>query len=286
MQQRARTGTAAARPESIEQMTQCLTDWVQAAGQILLDHFGQIIHPRQKESASSVVCDADLASEKFLVQQIRARFPSHNVISEECGAIWTAGRYTWVLDPLDGTSNFVAGLPWFGVQIGVLDGEKPIMAAMFLPTENRLYFARAGGGATRNGEPVLVTQERQLDKVLCAFGFDPAPARRDRARIGLLFRVSRAVRNTRATNSLIDFCYTVDGRLGGCINLKTKIWDIVPVSVILPEAGGKFTDLNGKKIRFRVDDQSIDREFAVLASSRQLHSSLVCLTKDPRSAYS
>ena len=264
---------------SLAAIKRSMIDWSQAAGQILLGYFGKVLRPRLKESASSVVCDADLASEKYLIDQIRKRFPDHNIISEECGAIWCAGRYTWILDPLDGTSNFVAGIPWFGVQMGVLDGAKPVMAAMFLPTERRLYFGQEGEGAFRNGERVSVTREPKLEKVLCAFGFDPAPARRDRERIELLFRVSRAVRNTRTTNSLIDFCYTIDGRLGGCINLKTKIWDIVPVSLILPEAGGTFTNLNGEPIPFVLDDRAIDREFAVLAGSKALHRKLLGLIR-------
>src|SRR5262249_41586540 len=98
----------------------CLRTCVLGAGKILLQYFGRVTNPRMKESASSVVCDADLAAEKYVIDQIRKQFPEHNIIAEESG--WTGGSslYTWVVDPLDGTSNFVAGIPWFGVQIGVL----------------------------------------------------------------------------------------------------------------------------------------------------------------------
>jgi myo-inositol-1(or 4)-monophosphatase len=256
-----------------------LLSCVRKAGKILLRYFGRVTNPRLKESQSSVVCDADLASEKFIVGHIKKCFPTHSIISEESGCTWGPADYTWVVDPLDGTSNFVAGLPWFGVQIGVLRGAAPVLAAMYLPIEDTLYFAQAGRGAYRNGKRITVTPEADLANVLCAFGFDPSPVKRSRNKIELLFRVSGAVRNTRATNSLVDFCCTIDGRFGACVNLKTKIWDIVPVSIILPEAGGKFTDLDGNEIVFRLDARSPEREYAVVGASAQLHSQLVSLTR-------
>jgi myo-inositol-1(or 4)-monophosphatase len=228
-----------------------------------------------------VVCDADLASERDILRRIRTRFPRDNIVSEESGCTWGSTEFTWVVDPLDGTSNFVAGLPWFGVQIGALFRAKPIIAAMYLPVGDVLYFAQAGQGVTRNGKSVAVTTETNLQNALCAFGFDPTPGRRNRQAMELLLRVSGVVRNTRATNSLVDFCYTVDGRLGGCINLKTKIWNIVPVTLILPEAGGKFTDVAGKEIVFRLDGNVMDRDYAVLGASRPLHAKLLTALSAP-----
>jgi myo-inositol-1(or 4)-monophosphatase len=256
-------------------MKRILVACLRGAGRILLGYFGRVTHPRKKESASSIVCDADLAAEEYVLRCLQREFPDHNIISEESGGTFRDSDYTWVIDPLDGTSNFVAGLPWFGVQIGLLKGSQPILAGMYLPIERTFYTAEAGGGAERNGAKVQVSSEKKLENVLCAFGFDPAPARRDRERIELLFRVSQGVRNTRATNSLVDFCFTIDGRLGGCINLKTKIWDIVPASLILPEAGGKFTNLTGKPIQFQLDAQAPEREYAVLGASPMLHAQLL-----------
>jgi myo-inositol-1(or 4)-monophosphatase len=261
--------------ELIAPVQQVLLDSVYDAGELLLSFAGQLINPRRKEDPSSIVCDADLASEKCIIDRIRARFPDHNIISEERGRDWQASDYTWVIDPLDGTSNFVAGLPWFGVQIGVLRAGKPLVAAMFLPVEKALYFAQAAGGAFRNNQSVAVTSEGDPQNVLCAFGFDPAPTGRSRNAIELLFRVSQKVRNTRATNSLVDFCYTIDGRFGACINLKTKIWDIVPVSLILPAAGGILTDLAGNDLVFQLDEQAGQLDYAVLGASRELHAKML-----------
>jgi myo-inositol-1(or 4)-monophosphatase len=265
-------GTTSAR------LKRCLLECVKAGGEVVHGYFGKLIHPRQKESPSSIVCDADLASEKRILGHIQSRFPEHNIIAEESGRLWRGSEYTWVVDPLDGTSNFVAGLPWFGVLIAVLRGAEPIMAAMYLPVEDALYFAEAGKGAFRNGKRTRVTDEPDLQNVLCGFGADPARNRRDRRSAELLFRVAGAVRNTRATNSAVDFCYTLDGRFGAFVNLKTMIWDIAPIALMLPEAGGKFTGLDGKPIVLTLDEQATQRQYAVLGTSGRLHGRLAALT--------
>ena len=274
MRQRRKVQTRKAAEDFKATLLEC----VRMGGEVLRGYFGKLVHPRQKEAASSVVCDADLDSEKRILRHIQARFPGHNTIAEESGRMWHGSDYTWVIDPLDGTSNFVSGIPWFGVQIALLRGTEPILAAMYLPLEDTLYFAEAGNGACRHGKKVRVTAEPDLQRVLCAFGFDPAPVRRTRSSVELLFRVAAAVRNTRATNSLVDFCYTVDGRFGGCINLKTKIWDIAPVALILPEAGGKFTHLDGRPIVFELDARGINKDYQILGGSARLHAKLAALT--------
>ncbi len=261
-------------PRTRSAFKRTLLHCVRGAGQLLLRHCAHVTQVRTKESQSSVVCAADLASEKFILEQLLSEFPKHNIITEESGRIWNHSEFTWVIDPLDGTSNFVAGLPWFGVQIALLRGPDPLLAAMYLPVERALYFAMAGGGAWRNGKRIRVTPEKDLSKLLCAFAFDSAPGKRDRLSMDLLFRVSRLVRNIRATNSLVDFCYTADGRLGACINLKTKIWDIAPIALLLPEAGGKFTLLNGNDLDLRLDENASKMEYAVLGAGESLYAPL------------
>jgi myo-inositol-1(or 4)-monophosphatase len=258
-----------------------LLQCIRGAGEILLKSFGRRVNPRRKPDAS-IVCDADLAAERYILEHLQTHFPGHNLISEERGRTWHGAEYTWVIDPLDGTSNYVAGLPWFGVQMALFHGATPILAGMYLPVEGALYVGQTGRGAARNGRKIQVTQEPNSRNVLCAFGFDPVPAKRERASIELLFQVSAAVRNTRTTNCLVDFCYTADGRLGACINLKTKIWDIAPVAVILPEAGGKLTDLSGKPFHFELDAQSAAREYAVLGANPSIHRALATCTREHR----
>lgn len=259
---------------NLSRARQLLRKVVVEAGAILMNHFGKIRDIRRKEHASSVVCEADLASEALVLEAIRARFPEDGIVAEESGFHPGSSGFTWAIDPLDGTSNFVAGIPWFGAQVGLLQGAEPLMAAIYLPTERRLYFAEKGRGLTCNGKPVRMKPERRLDNTLCAFGFDPGMRERQgRQVMKMLQRVASGVRNIRATNSLIDFIYTLEGRFGGAINLNTRIWDIVPFAVMLPEAGGKLTDIEGQPIVFRPAE--VQRSYAVIGASRTLHPQLL-----------
>jgi myo-inositol-1(or 4)-monophosphatase len=261
-------------------MRQTLLECVRPAGEILLRYFGRNPNPRSKGDQSNIVTDADLASEHWIVGHIQARFPEHSIIAEETGYQRRDSEFTWVIDPLDGTSNFAAGLPWFGVQVAVLQRGAPVLAAMFLPLTHTLYFAEKGAGVWRDGHPVRVTTETQLKNVLCAYGIDAyAGASENRKQVELLHRVLNGVRNVRATNCLVDFCYTLEGRLGGCLNLNTKIWDIAPLALMLPEAGGRLTDLQGSEIVFRLDAEPFDRNYTILGASPTLHPQLLALIR-------
>jgi myo-inositol-1(or 4)-monophosphatase len=154
------------------------------------------------------------------------------------------------------------------------------MAAMYLPVTDTLYFSEKGQGVFRDGQRVQVTSETDPLNVLCAFGLDATAAGdQSREQAELLHRVANGVRNIRASNCLLDFCYTIDGRLGGCVNLNTKIWDIAPLALMLPEAGGRLTDLSGHAIVFQPEAEPFDRNFTVLGASRALHPKLLTLVR-------
>jgi myo-inositol-1(or 4)-monophosphatase len=242
-----------------------------SAGKRLLQHFGKVRNVQVKESQSSIVTEADLASEQHILSIIRSRFPQHNIVAEETGFQDRGSAYTWVVDPLDGTSNFAAGLPWFGVLVNVLEHGEPLIATMYLPIEDRLYVGQRGQGVTRNGEPVRVTTETRWPHLLCAYGMDASSdAEQVRRQSLLLGGLVRLARNVRATNSLIDFAYTIDGRLGAVVNLNTKIWDIAAPALLLPEAGGQLTDLRGAPIQFKLDATCPERSYAVVGGAPSL----------------
>ncbi len=268
------------KPTLDDRIHESMVRAVLAAGDVLLDHFGRVTNVRQKGEHSSVVSEADHAAEACILALVRSEFPDHAIIAEESGGSGASSEYTWVVDPLDGTSNYVAGLPWFGVQIAVLHHGVPVTAAMYLPVSRTLYTARAGRGARRDGEPIRVTRESQLKNVLCAFGLDPdATDAVNVASTEMLRRVLRRVRNLRTTNCLLDFCYTADGRFGGCVNLKAKIWDIAPVCLILPEAGGRITDPQGNPIELRLGAADVELDYAVAGASLPLHTDLIAATR-------
>jgi len=158
----------------------------------------------------------------------------------------------------------------------VLDGGVPVVGGMYLPVTGTLYVAEAARGVQRDGQPVGLTEESDLAAVLCACcmdaSSDPAENARQASALGRLVNRSR---NVRATNSLVDVCYTVDGRLGGFVNYRTKIWDIAAPALAIREAGGRFTDLDGRDLVFRLDAEPFDRNYAVVGASPALHSKIL-----------
>ncbi len=257
-------------------MKELLVECVHAGGAVLREHFGRVTNIRTKESLASVVTEADFASERCIFDRLRARFPEHGRLGEESGFERGSTDFVWVVDPLDGTSNFVAGLPWFGVMIALLDRGRPVLGALYLPLSNTLYLAEAGRGTFRDGAPVRVTSEPDLARLLIAFGLDASGDEARTAREAeLLVRVVHRARNIRATNSLVDFCYTADGRLGGTINQACRIWDIAAAWLVLREAGALVTDLAGRELDFELGRAPGERVYPVLAAAPAIHRQLV-----------
>lgn len=250
--------------------------WARAAGLVLLGHFGRTTSALQKSDLSNVVTAADLASEQAIVQAIRQRHPTHSIIAEEAGCDLRASEFTWVIDPLDGTSNFAAGIPWFGVLIALLRAGEPVLGVMHLPASGDVYCAECGRGAFRNGHRIAVTTEPLLCNVLWAWGMDAAEDDAAAARDGaLLARVLQRVRNVRATNSLVDAAYVADGRLGGMVNRCTRIWDIAAPKLIVGEAGGMYTAADGAPLELDVSAAAAARVYSVMAGAPALHAQML-----------
>ena len=259
--------------------------WARAAGQVLLGHFGRTTNTLQKSDLSNVVTAADLESEQAIVQAIRQRHPTHSIIAEETGCDLRGSEFTWVIDPLDGTSNFAAGIPWFGVLIALLRAGEPQLGVLHLPVSDELYCAERGAGAYRNGRRISVTAEPLLSNTLWAWGMDAAESEAGALRdTALLARVLQRVRNVRATNSLVDGAYVADGRLGGMVNRSTRIWDIAASMVIIGEAGGVYTRADGGPLTLDTTSRAAERVYAVMAGAPALHRQMLALVGAPSGA--
>lgn len=242
---------------------------INEASEILNSGFGKVWEGKLKESQSSIVTEMDVAAEKKITHIITSRYPGHSIIGEEKGAVMTGSEYTWVIDPIDGTSNYAAGIPWFGTLIALLRFDQPVAAGAYLPFYDLLYYAEKGKGVFRNGQPVSVSAEREIKNMLFAYSTDYSEDIEDmKKEMALWGDLARNVRNLRSTNSLIDFCYIIDGRFGGCINHFTKIWDIAAPYLILSEAGGIMTLIDGNRIRFDLSIENYLKNYAVLAGNK------------------
>ena len=258
-----------------------ITAALKKAGEVLLKYFGKVTHIKVKENLSSVVSEADLESEKVILEIITKDFPDHNIISEESGYKYKGSEYTWIVDPLDGTSNFVAGLPWFGILIAVMKHNTPIAGGAYIPIDQQLYYAEQGKKALLNGRIIQVSHSSELKNVLVAYSLDFCPFFKDTlAETSIIASLVRNSRNVRSTNCLLDLCYTADGRLGAVINQKEKIWDIAAPWLIIKEAGGLVTDREGKELNFSLAEKDYGKDYPMIAANKHIHHKIINLIQE------
>ena len=238
---------------------------------MLLEYRGKIT--AQWKLDQNIVTEVDRASERMIIEMIDARHPGCNIIGEEGGYQNRSSEITWVIDPLDGTSNYVKGLPWFGVLMTILHNGVPVQAVMYLPTSDTMYVAEDKKGVYRNGKPVSVSTEDDFSKTVCScLTNDQWLTNRLDGKIGMIG----------STNSLLDYCYTVDGRTGAFYfdQSSCSIWDIAPLPLMLKEAGGVLSDGNGKDIKLDLSIEACKVKYSVLGANENLHTQIMQLLID------
>lgn len=217
------------------------------AGRILLEKLGKV--NISDKGDKNIVTEADLASEKYIVEQIRTHFPRHAILAEEAGEVHIeggAGEYQWIIDPLDGTTNFAHGYPCFCVSIGVEKmGEGIVAGAIYDPTRDEMFSAERGQGATLNGRQIRVSGVDDLNRALLVTGF-PYDVRK-RERFVELF--SKFVLNAQAVrrdgSAAIDLAYVACGRFDGFWEEGLNAWDTAAGALIVEEAGGRMSHYDG-----------------------------------------
>jgi myo-inositol-1(or 4)-monophosphatase len=255
-----------------------------AASQVALSYFGQVSAVFKDGDPAQVLTEADVMIGRMLVAAVRSAYPDHNVIDEETGVVDHRSRYTWVIDPIEATGNFAAGLPDFGIMIGLLDGAAPVAGGIAVPAHGRTYLAERGRGATCNGTSIRASAEHDLERALMSFGFDADradPARTLQA-TGLLAAIALACGGT--VNSgceAVDPMYVADGRLGGRVNLCSRIWDNVAPQIIAEEAGAVWTAADGTPLDYTHPTERAAQNFAFCVAAPALHRPL---TEVPPSA--
>ncbi len=219
-----------------------------AACEVLRSHFGRVGLGVEAKSVNDFVTEADHASEAAILKVLNERHPEHSVLSEEAG--WSGldgAEYVWVVDPLDGTTNFLHGLPVWAVSIACLKNRQPVVGVIVEPMMEKTFSAVAGSGAFCDGRPIHVSDRDGLDGAFLATGF-PFKAK-DALELYLrgfasVFRHARAVRRTGA--AALDLAYTATGTYDGFFEFRLSPWDLAAGQVILLEAGGRITNLDGE----------------------------------------
>lgn len=256
-----------------------------AAGRVLVDRLPDERQVRVK-GLRDIVTDADLSAEEVIIQTIRARFPDHALLTEEQGESAGDAPYVWVVDPLDGTTNYSRRLPIFSVSVGVVSRRRrrslwsaipsetlpngQLMAGVvYDPLRDHLFAVERGRGATLNGAPLRVSA---FDRVSHAVvGLDWAHEQENRREImARLGRVAPACHTVRGIGSAtLALCYVAAGWLDAYFNVGLKPWDMAAGLLLIEEAGGRITDLQGQPWQ--------PWESRVLVSNGHVHQALLDL---------
>jgi myo-inositol-1(or 4)-monophosphatase len=230
----------------IDRCAEIGTEVAREAGKLLLEQLHSNFAVTHKGEIN-LVTEVDFAAEELIVGRLRAAFPGCAIVAEEKHAQGVRGPLTWIIDPLDGTTNYAHRFPMFSVSIGLeIDGQQE-WGAVYAPAQDEMFTARRGGGAACNGRPTHVSKIASLKNALLVTGF-PYDIRTSPVNNLEEFRAfalsAQAIRRT--GSAAMDLCYVAAGRFDGFWELKLQPWDCAAGYLIVREAGGTVTNLRGE----------------------------------------
>ena len=209
------------------------------AGKIQLANFRSArLQVETKGNDYDLVTAADKACEAYVAERIRTLYPSHSILSEESGTDAMESEWQWVVDPIDGTTNFKSGLPYFAISIGVKHHGETVVGVVFAPRLDELYTAVKGEGAMLNGEPIHCSQCTALSQAVVCTGFPYDKAENADNNIAEAVRVIPRVRGFRRMGSAsLDICYAAMGVFDAFWELNLHVWDVCAAYLIAAESG-------------------------------------------------
>lgn len=230
---------------------------------------------------NQVLTEADLAIGELLVKKVQKDFPEYNVIDEEAGVIDKGPKYTWVIDPVDGTSNFAAGVIHYGVYLGLLEGDKPIAGGMAIPGADEIYIAQEGIGCFLNDQKIKMENGKDSLDYLVAYEID---GRQDdpeytRNEAKLMAEIILNIRNLRASNSAYDLALLLKGSYGAILNRTSKIWDNVAAQILVQEAGGIYSGFTGQELDYSPPLSKANQNYEYFAGTTKVHEQLIEVIK-------
>jgi len=237
------------------------------AGGILRDNIGGIREVAYKGDIN-LVTEMDVRSERAVVETLLDSFPAHGILAEEETRIRNGSEFTWIIDPLDGTTNYAHGYPFFSVSIALEQKGEIVLGVVYDPMRDELFVAQRGRGAFLNGERIYVSHTDSLIRSLLATGFPYDRKISPRNNLDFfndLLMASQEVR--RDGSAALDLCYVACGRFDGFWELKLKPWDVAAGSLIVREAGGFVSDFSGNAFSIHGDE--------IVASNDRIHGRLV-----------
>jgi len=220
----------------------------------------------------NIVTDIDKKAESTIIRHLKKNFPKHHILAEEGGGESTGSGYKWVIDPLDGTTNFAHGFPFFCVSIALEKNRTPILGVVYDPIRDELFYAEKGKGSFLNNKKIRVSKTSKLNNALLATGFAYNFRKAYRSNLENFYKLmlhARAIR--RAGSAALDLCYVACGRFDGFWELDLHPWDTAAGILIIKEAGGKVSRLFGEPY------SHYDKE--LLCSNTKIHSQMIAALK-------
>jgi myo-inositol-1(or 4)-monophosphatase len=242
------------------------------AGRIQMEHLGHSYSVEYKGEIDPVT-GVDKLCEKAVVRMISDTFPGHDFLTEESPFEGKGSPWRWIIDPIDGTTNYFHGFPFFCVSIGLeVDGEVRL-GVVYCPVLNEMFHAEKGKGAFLNGNRISVSLNNDLNRSFLCTGF-PYDVREHPDLYLRYFRqfLIRSLAIRRPGSAAIDLCYLAAGRFDGFWELRLHAWDVAATSLMVTEAGGKMTDFQGRPFNIYSEE--------VLASNGLIHEEMIAIMKE------
>ncbi len=255
------------RKAGLESCLQAAVRACRAAGRIQMRAFGAA-HTVEHKGEIDLVTPVDRESEDRILDILSKRFPGHSFLAEESPPPSKTSEFHWLVDPLDGTTNFSRGFPFFCVSIALCRGEEVLVGAVYSPVHDELFTALRGAGAFLNGRRLRVSTEERLERGFLATGFPYDIRRSRRNNLDHFARfATRCLALRRAGAAALDLSYVAAGRFDGFWELKLKPWDMAAGVLLVEEAGGTVSTPGGRPWRLRNAD--------IVASNGLIHDQMV-----------
>jgi myo-inositol-1(or 4)-monophosphatase len=237
------------------------------AGGVLMSGYGNVHHVQQK-GVIDLVTEYDKRSEEVILSFLQREFPDHAFLAEESGSNKTVSEYQWVIDPLDGTTNFAHALPIFSVSIGLLKNNEPVLGVVYDPFRDEMFSAEAGRGATLNDQPIHVSSRSELGQAVISTGFPYDVRTNPRNNLAQFVQFQLRTQAVRHLGSAaLDCTWTAMGRLDGYWEFGVQAWDIAAGVLIAREAGANVVFVGG--------DGSFLSTNSILVSNGLLHEQML-----------
>lgn len=223
----------------LDKILENVQSWAIEIGRMQIEKLDENIKFSTKSTKIDMVTEVDILSEKMIIEKIRTHYPDHSILSEEAGLTGESDEYVWIIDPIDGTTNYLHGFPIFCISIALKHRGETVLGVIYVPKLDEMFYAIKGQGAFLNDSKIYVSEMKSPNGAFLTTGFPYDRAASEDNNLNLFNRIVKEVQAVRGSGSAaFDCCSVSCGRSDGYWEIKLSIWDIAAGELIVREAGG------------------------------------------------